>query len=184
MRQTHIRHRIPISDLFLDQLHPVTVDDLRNNVAWRFAPVGVLSHVERDTMNLHQLQNVAKAFNLPIIRWRCDLVDGSTLGQNVRNELYEHEPNIWSYFVEGAPVLLSETISSVRMLVNGSPGLLNSLNIINDNDLMKIEQAYNIGYDDSMVTLEATPLTVNVAVGATTANPIMWHQVVLKEPNP
>ena len=35
-----------------------------------------------------------------------------------------------------------------------------------------------------MVTLEATPLIVNVAVGGTTANPIMWHQVALKEPNP
>jgi hypothetical protein len=54
----------------------------------------------------------------------------------------------------------------------------------NLNDLLKIEQAYNIGYDDSMVTLEATPLAVNVAVGGTKANPIVWHQVVLKEPHP
>jgi hypothetical protein len=50
MRQTQIVH--PISDLFLDQLHVVTVDDLRDDAAWCFAPVGVLSHVERDFINL------------------------------------------------------------------------------------------------------------------------------------
>jgi hypothetical protein len=143
MRQTHKMH--PISDLFLGQLHVVTVDDVRNDAAWRFAPVGVLSHVERDFINLNQIKTFAKTFNLPIIGWRCALVDGFALEQNVLNELYDPEPNLWSYFVEGAPVLLlSETISSVRMLVNGLQGLLDSLNIINDDDLVLIEQAYSL----------------------------------------
>jgi hypothetical protein len=103
----------------------------------------------------------------------------------VLNALYDHEPNLWSYVVEGAPILLSETISSVRMLVNGSQGLLDSLNIVNDNDLVLIEQVYNIGYKESMVTLEATPLAVNnVVVGSTEANPTLWHQVQLQEPHP
>jgi hypothetical protein len=63
MRQTEIVH--PISDLFLRQLHVVTVDDLRGDAAWRFAPVGVLSHVERDFTNLDQIKSFAKTFNLP-----------------------------------------------------------------------------------------------------------------------
>ncbi len=78
MRQTEIVR--PISDLFLRQLHVVTVYDLRDDAAWRFAPIGVLSHVERDFINLHQMKSFAKTFNLPIIRWRCTLVDGSAYG--------------------------------------------------------------------------------------------------------
>jgi hypothetical protein len=70
----------------------------------------------------------ASMFNLPIFRWRNELVDGSALEtQSMRDELFNHEPNLWSYFVEGAPLLLVETIKSVRKLVNGSPGLLDFL---------------------------------------------------------
>jgi hypothetical protein len=35
-----------------------------------------------------------------------------------------------------------------------------------------------------MVTLEATPLAVNVVVGSTKAHPMLWHQVPLQEPHP
>ena len=44
-----------------------------------------------------------------------------------RDRLYAEEPGLWGYFVEGAPVNLTENIASVRKLVNGSPALLDSL---------------------------------------------------------
>ena len=175
MRQTEILH--PIPEDFLKQLRPVTLEDITQEPAWRFAPIGVLSHLERDAINLEQLKAFAKAFRLPMFRWRCFLVDGDMLQAGVVAELYDNEPNLWSYFVEGAPVLLLSTISSVRKLVNGTPALLDSLTVANDADRDAIEVAYQVGYSDDFVTLESTPIAVNVAVGGTKENPVLWHEV-------
>ena len=178
MRQTGSSQ--PISDQFLAQLRTVTDADLEADATWRFAPVGVLAHVERDFINLQQLLAFARHFNLPIIRWRCEMVDYSAFEPGVRDEIYSHDPNLWMYFVEGVPVLLCDTISSVRMLVNGSPGLLDSLNITNPADLALIVRAYNAGYNNGAAfTLEETPLAVNVVVGGTENKPMLWHQVSL-----
>jgi hypothetical protein len=178
MRQTGLRQ--PISDQFLAQLRTVTDADLEADATWRFAPVGVLAHVERDFINLQQLLAFAQHFNLPIIRWRCEMVDYSAFEPGVRDEIYSHDPNLWMYFVEGVPVLLCDTISSVRMLVNGSPGLLDSLTITNPADLVLIERAYNAGYNNGVAcTLEETSLAVNVVVGGTENKPMLWHQVSL-----
>jgi hypothetical protein len=97
--------------------------------------------------------------------------------QCVRKDIYNHEPNLWSYFVEGAPVLLLKTISSVRMLVNGSPGLMESLSITNDNDLVRVGHAYTEGYDENMTTLDLAPVAVNIVCGATVNKPVLWHEV-------
>jgi hypothetical protein len=175
MRRTELHH--PIPDEFLQQLRTVSPRDLEEDAAWRFAPIGVLSHIERDVINVAQLKAFGKAFKLPIFRWRSELVDGAMLEQSVRDEVYNHEPNLWSYFVEGAPVLLLENISSVRMLVNGTAGLLDSLTIANEGDLALVERAYNTAYSDVMVTLAEPPVAVNVVVGGTDDTPMLWHQV-------
>ena len=175
MRRTELHH--PVPDAFLQQLRAVSRTDLEEDAAWRFAPIGVLSHIERDVINVVQLMAFGKAFNLPIFRWRLEMVAGAALEQSVRDEVYNHEPNLWSYFVEGAPVLLLENISSVRMLVNGTAGLLDSLTITNAGDRDRVERAYNTGYSEVMVTLDDPPLAVNVVVGGTEETPMMWHQV-------
>ena len=175
MRRTELHH--PIPDEFLQQLRTVSRTDLKEDAAWRFAPIGVLSHIERDVINVAQLKAFGKAFKLPIFRWRSELVNSEVLEQSVRDEVYNHEPNLWSYFVEGAPVLLLENISSVRMLVNGTAGLLDSLTITNAVDLDRVQRAYNTAYSDVMVTLAEPPLAVNVVVGGTEDTPMLWHQV-------
>lgn len=177
MRQTDLLH--PIPDIFVDSLRTVSTEDLHADAAWHFAPIGVLSHIERDYINYYQLHAFAKKFNLPVIRWRCTLVDGAALEQRVREDVYDHEPNLWSYFVEGAPVLLTETISSVRKLVNGSQGLLDSLTITDDNDLARVSSAYAVGYDVYMTSLNNAPLAVNIVFGGTKDNPVLWHEVPL-----
>jgi hypothetical protein len=108
------------------------------------------------------------------------MVDYSAFEPGVRDEMYNHDPNLRMYFVEGVPVLLCDTISSVRMLVNGSPGLLDSLTITNPADLALIERAYNAGYNNGVTcTLDETPLAVNGVVGGTANKPMLWHQVLL-----
>jgi hypothetical protein len=162
---------------FVNKLRTVTLDDIERDPAWRFAPIGVLTHIERDTINLEQLKAFAKAFNPPIFRWRCFLVDGEQLEPGVRNELYNHEPNLWSYFVEGAPVLQLATISSVRHLVNGTPCVLDSITVTNDVDRDAMPNAYQVGYSEDIVTFESMPLAVNVVVGGKKDNPVLWDEV-------
>ena len=74
-------------------------------------------------------------------------------------------------------MLLLENISSVRMLVNGTAGLLDSLTITNAGDLDRVERAYNMGYSDVLIQLDEPPLAVNVVVGGTEETPMLWHQV-------
>ena len=49
MRRTDIAQ--PVSDEFAEALKAVSAADLAADEAWRFAPVGVLSHIERDAIN-------------------------------------------------------------------------------------------------------------------------------------
>lgn len=169
----------PVPDAFLKALRMVSRADLEADAAWRFAPIGVLAVVERDAINLAQLKAFAEAFNLPIVRWRLELVDDAFESPSVREQLYEHEPNLWGYFVEGAPVHLTTTIKSVRKLVNGSPALLDSLNVGNNADRRLLADAYEEGFSEH--TLEAAPLAVNVVVGGTAASPRLWHEVPLDD---
>ena len=170
----------PVPDAFLQRLRCVSIEDLVADISWRFAPIGVLSHVERDTINHAQLEAFASEFNLPLIRWKLPLVDGEALTAEVLNELYEHEPNIWGYFVEGAPVHITANINSVRKLVNGTPGVLHSLILESEahEDQDKLAEGYRT---NTMVTLAKPPRAVNIIVGGTPSKPIYWHEVPLED---
>ena len=177
MRRTHVTH--PIPQAFLDKLEPVSAKDVQQDGAWRFAPIGVLSHVERDAINHAQLHAFARHFDIPLVRWRLELVDDAFADPQVREQLFEHEPNLWGYFVEGAPVHLLETIKSVRKLVNGTPGLLDSLVVNNDKDKHLLRSKFAGGHD--VLTLEEPPYAVNIIVGGTKTAPRLWHEVPLED---
>jgi hypothetical protein len=44
-----------------------------------------------------------------------------------------------------------------------------------------MKDAYNTGFDSNMVTLESTPLAVNVVIGGTAAMSVLWHEVPLPD---
>jgi hypothetical protein len=64
------------------------------------------------------------------------------------------------------------------MLVNGSPGLLDSLTITDGDDLTSLRMAYEVGYNENMTSLLFPPLAVNIVCGGTDELPMMWHEVV------
>ena len=124
MRRTDVND--PITEKFVKGLKPISRSDIVNDEEWRFAPVGVLSHLERDTINVRQFYAFAKAFNLPLFRWKLEMVD--QIEDPVKlAALYDNEKTLWGYFVEGAPVMLNKTIKATRKLVNGAEGLQHSL---------------------------------------------------------
>ena len=60
---------------------------------------GAISHIERDVINLHRLEAFARHFGLPLVKWRCKMVDEID-DRALRDDLYGDEPNLWQYFVE------------------------------------------------------------------------------------
>ena len=63
MRRTDVAQ--PVDPAFLEQLSVVKAADIAADEGWRFSPVGVLSHLERDTINFAQVKAFAQAFDLP-----------------------------------------------------------------------------------------------------------------------
>ena len=108
------------------------------------------------------------------------------------NDLYNAEPSLWGSFVEGAPINLTENIKPVRKLVNGSPGILDSL-VLAASGASSIIGQHCIDFDDAtgaplqwayctlddvrranafqLVELENMPYAVNVTVGGKTSPP-------------
>eukprot|EP00966_Prymnesium_polylepis_P319841 7376263-Prymnesium_polylepis.1 len=187
MRRTDVAQ--PVDAAFVRQLRPVSAADRAADEAWRFPPIGVLSHLERDTINVAQLRAFAQAFDLPLVKWPLQMVDELDDVQ-LRRELYADEPNLWGYFVEGAPVNLIETVKSVRKLVNGSPALLDSLEFEGGNVPAALAAAIACG-GFCEIELDAPPYAVNVRVGGVQSPPgsapgsapgsVLWHGVELDD---
>ena len=209
MRDTATRQP-PICPTFLKGLKPLSTEDVANDPEWRFAPVGVVSRHERDVVNAAQLERFARAFGLPLFRWKLPLLD--ELPNVDRNDLYNAEPSLWGYFVEGAPINLTENIKPVRKLVNGSPGILDSL-VLDASVASSIIGRHCTDFDDAtgaplqwtrctlddvrranvfqLVELEDLPYAVNVTVGGKTSPPgtepgsvpgsVLWHGVELDD---
>ena len=89
---------------------------------YRFGPFVVLSNAERQFINSEKMMEYAKLHKLPILRWKLRVP-----GLDLDDALYDHEPGLWGYFVEGAPIQLNVTINSSRGVANGSPALMHSL---------------------------------------------------------
>ena len=118
----------------------------------------------------------AQAFDQPLVKWPLHLLHD--IEEGVREQLLAEEPNMFGYFVAGAPVTLSQTLRSVRGLVNGSPGLLHSLSFAGDTVPDELAEAAP-GFCE--VELKEAPLAVNVRVGSTRSAPYTWHGTRLRD---
>jgi hypothetical protein len=119
----------PVPDDLVDGLRAVTAADVRADPLWATAPIGVLSHVELNALNPVGAEAFTRAHGLPLVKWRLPSApdDAAKMDSDVLRGLYDHEPSLYGYFVEGAPITLTETFHAKRHAVRGTPGLLNSL---------------------------------------------------------
>ena len=154
------RAGLPVSDV--SWLRELSASD---GPVWRFAPVGVLARRERDAINCAQVEAFARAFGLPLFKWKLQLQGdvGVVMPASALDELYRTEQGLWGYFVAGAPVLLTDNIRSTRKLVNGSPALLDSLTFREGQLPGEVAAAYRSG-GFKVVELAEAPYSVNVRV--------------------
>ena len=179
MRLRKIDDPSPAADI-VRRLRLLSAADVKGDEAWRFAPIGVLSHCERDNLNVAQIRAFAQAFGLPLFKWRrsvhtsqAHLLD--SLGPAERAAIYEREPALYDWFCEGAPGLIAQTIRSTRKLVNGTPFVFDSLGFEGDAPPPEVVAAYAAGGFQE-VELAAAPHSVNVRVSGA-----LWHGVQLDD---
>ena len=144
MRETTVVY--PVRKEFLDSIKEISRQDVEDDQEWLFAPIGVVGHWEGDAINMAQVEHFAYVNNLPVVKWRLTIDMRkdykSLLHAEILEELYETEPNTWAYFVQGAPILITDNMRSTRKLVNGTPGLLYSLNIDEKIEQGKVAEAH------------------------------------------
>ena len=145
-------------------------------MAWRFAPIGVLSHCERDHLNICQLLAFAECFDLPVYRWRLPTTPEylGLVEDGDPNGILDAEPAAFGWFCEGFPILLANTIRSTRKLVNGTPGLLDSL-AFKDDVVPAAVSAAGGHWTGGPIDIEP-PYAVNVRVSGG-----LWHGVRLDD---
>ena len=126
MRRTDVRH--PVSRKLLSKLRTTSQADVSADQRFLFAPIGGMSHVERDYINRAQVTAFAKFWDLPLIVWRLRLVEPLPEHcESMLGALYEEEPALFGFFCEGAPAQTEQPIRSTRGLPNGAKLLLDSL---------------------------------------------------------
>ena len=94
----------PISSAFLRNLQTVSTADVEDDDEWCFAPIGVVSRMERDVINVAQIEAFARHFGLPLIKWPLPIIDSSANWINdkgLQRDVYADEIGLWGYFVEG-----------------------------------------------------------------------------------
>ena len=173
-------HENPLSFDFLKSIPAVSTEDVAADAAWRFALIGVLSHRERDALNIAQLRNYAQFHNIPFVRWRRQLDLSTALGDAPVDDIYDNEPNLWEYFVEGATGLMMENVNPPRHLVNGTPCIYDHLRFPNDETPAALDTAYR-SRRYCEVTLEEAPEALVMRVGCTPEVPYYWHEVLLPD---
>ena len=138
---------------------------------FEFAPIGCLQNAECLHFNQVQMERFARAFNTPLVRWRCELAGASKReisGKDAEDLFEDEEEGLWQYFVKGMPYLLKENIQPTRGIVNGSQALAHSL-VVGDGTQLVLGEAFEI------VTLSEPPYAVNVRVGDKPGGVHRWH---------
>jgi ubiquitin C-terminal hydrolase len=164
----------PVSEELLKGLRPLSDADVKADQGWVLAPVGAVSNLEVDAINHSQSYTFARETNRPLVRWRSRLTPQSERPVEPQHleGLYEDEPDLWEYFVQGAPVITCGTLKSTRQLVNGTPGLLDSLTLRSGEG--EGVDLYRPGF--RVITLDKPPHAVNVRVSHA-----FWHGELLDD---
>jgi hypothetical protein len=149
-------------DELLEALKPLSTEEAKDP-KFMFATVGVVSNLERHTINAARAFAFAKHHGLVLIRWRLNLVglDSQRLDAKLIDELYDEEVGLWGYFVKGAPGIIEDNLAQLKGIVNGTSCTMHSLTLQSDatDDLDAMVRRAGPG---GVVTLSMPPHSINV----------------------
>ena len=102
----------PVPQSLVKALKEVTAADIAAAPTWAFAPIAVLSNLERHRLNDMQLASFAEVHGLPLVSWKLPVATRGVArrSEEVLSELYAHEPSLWGSFVRGVPTKLGQNL--------------------------------------------------------------------------
>lgn len=107
----------------------LTPSDARQDPDWASAPIVVTLNEICANINFNMACRFAQRYNLPVIKWRLPIsgIRAAALSVNETDQLYNHDNNLWGYFVAGAPGYLTSNINPSKGLANGTAIVYHSL---------------------------------------------------------
>ena len=177
----------PISDWIVQKLksRELKKQDFEDDATWSETPIIVTSNAEREALNYHQAQRFAYRHGVPVVRWKLPLAEGPyvrSLTPEQRKEVYDTNPQLWGYFVYGAPGYCTQNVNASKGVANGSSVIYRSLTLRQEEagneegDDVHTTQLFNLHtFQDNlnhsrpgeMIDLHRQPYSINVElVGA------------------
>ena len=170
----------PVRDHLLPRLRRMTLtkEDVQSDPLWLEAPVCVNGNKVRTSIIRSRAEGIAHYLGVPVVRWRLRLsgavAEHLTAGQ--LESLYENDPRLWGYFIQGQTAFLSENVQPERRVSNGTEVVFDSLILGGESSEMEArededgdiehgrfyEQVIADAKPGSVVTIHRPPFAVNV----------------------
>ena len=132
MRQTDTDD--PVNADLISTFQVLSEDDKVTDPSWKTARVVVSSNDERYSLNTLIVKNYAIEKGVPVLTWIKDISNKHKFDPDVCTILYESNPQLHGFFVQGAPGILLENLNATSGLANGTPAILDSLLFSNDDE--------------------------------------------------
>ena len=141
------RLRWPVGDQtridleYIQSLKVLTAADVAEDPSWAIAPVIVNSNRMRHAVNNAVSRNFARLTGQHRFVWRTPLTGtyASCLSDANREYLYQRYPGLSSFFVSGAPALLTTNVNPGLGLANGSAVIMDSLSLDDEENRRRID---------------------------------------------
>jgi len=138
MRQTETDD--PVNTDLINTFQVLTEEDIEKDPSWKTAPVVVCSDDERYSLNTIIVKNYATEKGVPILTWFKDISNTHNFDADVCSILYDTQPQLLGFFVQGAPAILLENLNATSGLANGTPAILDSLLFNNDDERTAVKK--------------------------------------------
>ena len=135
----------------------MTKKTLNNDPEWKFAPILVTSNFERIIVNEKKSILFAKEKGEIVFRWKieCKIVRGEGSIDDLDD--VDDCPELFAYFVKGAPLIITKNINPNKNIANGTSGFYHSM-LFDDEEMNKkfseLELCTNVG---EIITLSQPP---------------------------
>ena len=127
-REPRLGLRPVAASKLLEHLKVLSADDIVRDKGWLDASIVVTDNNKRRAINHDQARRHSLRCKHPVVMWR-NMVDAKTsaafqscaIKYNVTvSTVMDQHNELWSYFVPGAPVRLTQNLNPARGLSNGS----------------------------------------------------------------
>ena len=149
----------------LKRIKRLSIDDMKKDPSWMFAPIITRTNVERKHFEFIQAVRFGKYYNKPVVRWKESFIPAKQFSKiDVNRDINPNDPNQYQYWVEGAPAILGHNVSTNVKLVNGSEVLTHSLTFRDTWQANEFTKMYEKANDGEIITLNEAPYSSNIEI--------------------